>query len=531
MTTISSRFSARLTETIETTLVGLVLFYAALKFHHVHVGAGFPPHATPGAGIFGWTDQQRYLRAALAWAHGDLRLSEHWYLPGYVLLAAPFIYVTPSDPFLIPDLVSLLLTGWFTARLAVRLFPDLPYASLLGALAFTVTSVRSSDALLSWVEPWTSTPLAPLLLALMLATLRLGDRVTPGRAALCGALWGLVVMVRPTEALTAGLPAVLVCAAITLSAPVSVSARARVATAGIGAALAVLAIVVVIHLAIFGFAPSEYMRQSFGTGFEWRALGIKWVVLVLGTDTFHSAAGTGLAWRFWWILPGFAGILASLLATRAALRHLLVGGAVMLHWAMYLCYRDLHVEGVWRYHNYHYFKWTFPILGLYAVALVWMACRRHTDRHAFGAMAVVALSACWHLEVSTLPLAEQTAHVIAPHRIDVLSGLRHPDRALLIATDAPPAASDDFMPIFMGPHHLEQGGRVWAYNGDFKAWPVPGGMAIASLRPLPRGTAHLTLAPEAAIAPDRCLVLVRMRVVFGPQAREQPLSSLCHATP
>eukprot|EP01035_Chromulina_nebulosa_P034043 gene34043-45631_t len=67
-----------------------------------------PLTAEATAGWWSWSDQFRYLRAATAWAGGDLDPAQHWYWPGYPLLAAPFVGLTPAQPFLIPDLLCLL---------------------------------------------------------------------------------------------------------------------------------------------------------------------------------------------------------------------------------------------------------------------------------------------------------------------------------------------------------------------------------------------------------------------------------------
>lgn len=94
--------------------------YGAAYLHHPRrpAGAGYDQ----GWWAAGW-DQPRYLRAALAWASGTLDPAEHWYLPGYSLLAAPFVHVTPANPFLLPNLALLLASLWLTAALAARLVP------------------------------------------------------------------------------------------------------------------------------------------------------------------------------------------------------------------------------------------------------------------------------------------------------------------------------------------------------------------------------------------------------------------------
>ena len=85
------------------TLVATAAVY--IWAHAVH-GLG-PRSSVPPDGWWHWSDQGRYVRAALAWASGDLDPARHWYLPGYPLLGAAFAWLTPAQPFYLPDLAGL----------------------------------------------------------------------------------------------------------------------------------------------------------------------------------------------------------------------------------------------------------------------------------------------------------------------------------------------------------------------------------------------------------------------------------------
>src|SRR5438876_10225296 len=73
-------------------LSGLLLFYA---LRYLRLPAR-PQNATWGWAT--WWDQTQYLRAAQAWANGDLAASSHWYLPGYSMMAAALQALAPSQP-------------------------------------------------------------------------------------------------------------------------------------------------------------------------------------------------------------------------------------------------------------------------------------------------------------------------------------------------------------------------------------------------------------------------------------------------
>ncbi len=121
-------------------LLGLVLAtsaYARLYAAHPWL----PAAARLDQGWWTWWDQGRYLDAALAWAAGDLDPSRHFYLPGYPLLAAPFVHLTPAQPFWWPDLACLLAAMMLFALLAARLASRIPPGC--GATTTTTTSSGS----------------------------------------------------------------------------------------------------------------------------------------------------------------------------------------------------------------------------------------------------------------------------------------------------------------------------------------------------------------------------------------------------
>ena len=506
----------------ETVLVALVLLAGAAGFllaHHIYPLT--PKSASFDSGWWVWTDQSRYYRAARAWAAGDLRASQHWYLPGYPLLGALFVAVMPAEPFLVPDLVCLVLTGALMAALAGRLAAGLPYARLLGAVAFLVTCILSRDGLKSWIEPWTSTPLAVVVLGTLLAALRFGDRPGVGRGFACGLLWGAIVMVRPTEAVAAGVPAALFCLATLLRSGLAPGRATGVALAGVAGALLPLLATLGIHLTLFGWALGHYLAESLGTGFEWRLLPLRWVTLVVAPWPLH-AGGNGIGVQFRWVLPGFAGLLTCMFADRGRRGpHWLVGVAVMLHWMLYLTYRDLHPEGLWKYGNYHYFKWTEPVLALYAVLLLRLAVLRRTRLAAAGGVCVVAFTCLWRAELTPLPAGEQDAREEGAHVIVLPSGLTQVSDAVFAA------ATGSFEGIYIGPDIVTVGGRRIFYNGDIKAYPVAGGMVVAPLRPFAPGAVRIETAPEVTLDPGVPPILVRRHLVFGLPCPLQKHAAAC----
>jgi len=251
------------------TLAAAVAYALAYARHPHRPGA-----PAPDQGWWNAYDQIRYLKAVTAWASGDLDPARHWYLPGYPLLGTPFVGLTPSNPFLLPDLACLSASLWLTASLAVRLVPGWPRAPVLGAAAFLGVVVLSPTALDAWVVPWTSSLAAPPTLACLAAAVALSRRLdgargagpdSPGSGApafaagLCGAA---VALARPTDAavLLAAVGLVLLAqAALTRPGrrPVAVAALAGSAGVACGALLALVP-----YVAVHGWAWSEYLTGA-----------------------------------------------------------------------------------------------------------------------------------------------------------------------------------------------------------------------------------------------------------------------------
>ena len=140
------------------TLASVILLVQFLRLHAVIAPSAAPdmaflrdPHATLTDGMtwWAWWDQGCYQKAAVAWANGVTDPLFHWYLPGYPLLGAAFVHVTPADPFLLPNLASLLGTLWLFCGVASRLLKDVPLRIPVACGLFVATSVLSPRVLWS----------------------------------------------------------------------------------------------------------------------------------------------------------------------------------------------------------------------------------------------------------------------------------------------------------------------------------------------------------------------------------------------
>lgn len=531
-----------------------------------------PDTPSPGQGWWAGYDQIHYLRAATAWASGDLDPAHHWYLPGYPLLGAPFVRLTPADPFAVPDVVCLLASLWLTAALAARLAPGWPRAPVLGAAAFLGVVLLSPTALDAWVVPWSTSLAAPLTLGCLAAAATVSRRWEDARAddarpagrdeagpaapafaaGLCGAA---VALARPADAavLLAAVGLVLLAqAARTRPGRRPVAAAVLAGSAGVacGAAL-----VLAPYVAVHGWARSGYLAGSARYGFEWRLIPLRWVLVVLSPRPLFPD-GRGLAEVFVWVLPGLAGMAACLAAppsvspkgggpavarrrapdradgTRtsrpprdesprdgggARWAHGLIVLAAAGQLLLYLAYRDLHPQGLWRYGNHHYLKWLLPLLALYALLLVAVVARRRRAGLVAGAATLALVP--WRAEL--VPLGPM------PERVEAGGDLVLPPLRLGVRDAVLVGAEGTFAAMYHGAHTLRVGERAYEAGADFKLFPQWGGAMLMPLRPLGVGPVRLGPArddaaggvagarPGMTLRPGVAPVLARVRVVPG----------------
>lgn len=508
--------------------VRAALVATAAAYIWAHAVHGLSPRSSvPPDGWWHWSDQGRYVRAALAWASGDLDPARHWYLPGYPLLGTAFAWLTPAQPFYLPDLAGLVAAAWLFARLAARLMPGLvPPAALppaapqtdrcamadgLGAAVFLATTVLPPRALDAWVVPWTTTPTAVLTLACLVLALRFADAPRARDAFLMGASAGGIALFRPTDAAVVLLALGPFLTWVLLRGRSVRRAAASVAAAGAGV-LAPLAALFALHHAVDGWAVGRYLDESASIGFEWSLLPLRWVTLFVGPQPLFPS-GRGLAQVFPWIVPGVAGMAACLALPdrHARPRHVLVIGATALHCAFYLAYRDLHPQGLFRFNNHHYFKWALPVFGLYAALLVFhlVASPRRLRLAGVGLLATAALF-CWRARWSPDPDRAGDAAATGPNTVLVRGGFRSAADAVLIP------APGGFERVYFGRHTLRVDGRTGQVNADLKAFPVSGGLLFVPLRRYPARDTVLTLDAPLRVAPDVPVAIGTQHVVFGP---------------
>jgi len=359
-----------------------------------------------------WYDQGKYLQSATAFAHFDFSAGSHWYPLAYPLLASPFVALAPRDPFLPIDLILFVATLLGFQR-AMRV---LGFGPLVSGLVFLLTALAQGKVARLWIEPWT-TSLSAALIWWMLAltaerlTAPDGEKRPCRNLFLIGLLCGALPTVRPVDALMSGIVGLVLLVFLIARRPLKAAAFGALAGGAVLLPLAYLAL----HLALYGPYPTDYMIASARMGFVPSDLGWKaYVLLVTSAPWFPDTRSIGEALP--WVVPGFAGVLAGLLAARGVRLRAwgLILGVGLAYALLLLSYSDLLPTGLWHYNNAHYFKWLFPLFGMGIVALVRALATAGQRRWASVALLVTALLVCIHIAPRPVAAGEPARMLMFP---------------------------------------------------------------------------------------------------------------------
>lgn len=514
------------------TPIGLLLLVLAFR-HAFRRQPTQPNDLVPDHGWWAWYDQSKTLEALMAFRAGDFGSTHQWYPPLYALIGTAFSFVTVRHPFFLPNLAGLLCAFWLTVRIARAI----GFSAIAGAAIFLLVTIGAATQLETWIEPWNTDLASPLILLGLLGAITAVSGTTQGRWGMIGfgVAFGLMPAIRPSDDL-----ALLPAAALIAAGPIGDWTRDRAAALRGLVRRAVwcasgfvpaIAVALLIHIAIWGLHPSGYMAMSKQTGFEWRLIPLHWVTLVADPRPMFSV-GVGLIEVYWWLPFAFAGVAAVLfLAFKGRIEgprrrvHVMLIAAVALHWALYLSYRDLHPTGLWFYHNYHYFQWTMPLLGLYAAIYArlglafigtWLSAPARPLRGLWLqagliGVAVMVLATCWRAQLSPVALSPDKTPILDPasHEIVVPGGLSSMRDVLLMPVDGPAHE------LYFGPHTLTADGRTLHHFSDFRVFILAGGGMLTPLRPLPHtpSTVHFSgaLVADPSVTPR----VMRMNTVFG----------------
>jgi hypothetical protein len=451
-------------------------------------------HARPGIdlqyplGWWGWWDQLKFLKSALALAHFDFAPAQHHYPFGYAMLGALFVRITPAHPFFVVDLAALLIAMAAFVSFARRC----GLGPVCGTLVFMLATAGDWVLFEQWVVPWNTSPFAAAMwLLLALAACHIdGER----RPVLLGLTTASIPMLRPTDVLLT-LPALIACVWSDVH-----GGRVRLADL-VRFCLAVLAGAVLyfgLHLLIYGVHPSEYMGRAAHIGFTLHHFGWKAYVILVDPHAWIDG-GEGLLRRCPWLLFGMAGLAPALLRPKTAM----LAVTLALHGILYISYIDLLPTSLWRHLAVHYWTWTFPGFALLGVLLLRSLLGQHLAGRAersiaMAGVALVAILLCVRFD----PVLAQPGQTID---------------ALDFRTATPP-----FNVVYFGQLTLTDQAGPLSNIAQVRSIPMPDGVRVLMLTRSLQEPITVQGQGLDSVTPVRIHARLRMGVPFWPWSKVAP---------
>lgn len=333
---------------------------------------GNSPYAHP-LGWWGWFDQGEYLKAAYALFQRDFSPDKHFYPPLYPAFGALFLSWSSGHPYFLLNLSCLLWFVYVFVRVSDYYIPR--WGGVLILLGTTIFNWRIFE---NYLIPWTTTLSAALLASGILGLVWLRDVVA--RKSVGVRNWqvlfvaiclGLLVPTRPADAVVGGLLGLALLIGYVYSRQIAIgqaSGSIRFLLLAIVGFIIGPAIYLGFNKVIFDSYFGNYFQIATGNGLFFADLPEKFVSLWLDGQALYGEPAAGLVEHYPWLLISLAGMVWILFKGDWFLRTMvIVTGALFV---LYMPYGDLLPNGLWRYLNIHYFKWTFPFLGLFAWLLV-----------------------------------------------------------------------------------------------------------------------------------------------------------------
>lgn len=462
----------------------LTLAYVTVYFA-IPATPGNAPYAHP-LGWWGWFDQGKYLLSANAFAQFDFHPDKHFYPPLYPVLGAIFLKWSSGHPYFVPNLLFLL---WFS-YVFIR-FSD-QYVPRWGSVALLLgTTVLNYTIFENYVIPWTSTLGVALLASGILGLVWLqevrtgtgtGIRVGGFQVFMVAICLGLLVPTRPGDA--------VVGCVIGLGLLIGYWQTRRVAIERVPRVGQFLFLIVVgsvvgpllffgFNFFVFGTPTGTYMQVAGANGFFPADLAEKFVSIWLDGFTLYGELNAGLTERYPWLYLSLAGVAWVLIRGDTQLRTVAV--AIILLFSIYLPYGDLLPNGLWRYLNIHYFKWTYPFLALFAVLLakkVWTSWRQGAGwaMPAILLFGIPLLLLSLHFVVDWMPVSIRTAGSQTNISFDL------PNKQIdLVDFKGIVGGSTD---MYFGGHRLLLDGNELKPVRDFRLLPIASGARLLFTRPV-----------------------------------------------
>jgi hypothetical protein len=476
------------------TLALIAIFYIIVYFF-IPGTPGNHPGVHP-SGWWGWFDQGKYILSANAFAQFNFSPDKHFYPPLYPVLGAIFLKWSSGHMFFLINLGALI---WF-AYVFIK-FSDLYMPRWVGVALLFGTTIFNYTLFENYVIPWTSTIAVALLASGILGLVWLSEIKNGERDKLSGlqvffvaACLGLLVPTRPGDAVVGcviGL-GLLICYWRIHRQSINLVPRPMIfiVLVAIGSIIGPL-LFLGFNILVFGSPLGNYVQVASSNGFFPADLMEKFFSIWLDGFTLYGEPNSGLTERYPWLFISLAALLWILIRGDGAQRSVAV--AVILLFVLYLPYGDLLPNGLWRFLNIHYFKWTFPFMALFAALLIqqtWFAWRERKELFLTSSLllGIPFLLLSLHLVLDMEPVSTRTtsnhediSFELPSKKIDFVdfNGL-----------------SGGFADVYFGMHRLILDGKELTRVRDYRLLPMSWGARLVFIRPVSGRTIEFIPDPK-----------------------------------
>ncbi|MQR02580.1 hypothetical protein [Glaciimonas soli] len=494
-----------------------LVFYLGAYLHYPALPGNDLAHPE---GWWGWFDQGEYLKATRALSALNFDSANHRYPPLYPLLGALFYKWWPNHPFFFVNGLTLLWFVFVYVRISDR------YVSRTVSFVLLFISLYcNTEIFINFVIPWTTTVTVAVYSFALYGLAKLSEAGEEDIEHNAQRIWSasgyaaivsLLVLARPVDAgpVIVFFPAYLYL--VYRSNPgVALPQRLRritlVALAlGIGLAFGVL-LYLGFNQLVYGSALGGYFQATASSsGYFPSQIFRKSFSLLFDGGTVFLEQRSALVSHYPWLILSILGMCWCFFRGDWLLRTIAL--VMICQFCLYAPYGDLLPNGVWRYHNIHYFKWTFPYLALFAWLLVRWAFIgwRTAGARSFGVKIGVVVM------LSVLLLMPRYAVTSEPGTIQLVTGnLDVAQNGLYLGFARNRVdfidiygLSGGFSDVYFGEHRLYNDGKELQKVRDFRLLPAPWGVRLLFNKPL--NADHLIFAPGQGLAANGATVSIKV---------------------
>lgn len=442
-----------------------------------------------------WFDQSQYLRAANALYALDFSADQYFYPPLYPALGSLFLGVTNVHPFFFINLLCLL---WF-AYVYIR-FSDLYVPRAVGAFLLFASTILPILIFENFVIPWTSSLSIAFLATGILGLIWIEEIKRAQRnnleywqVLLVATTLGLMVPTRPVDAIVGMfIGCAFVLSYLRLqdsSADRSKRTTQFLVLAFVGAIVGP-AIFMGFNFLVHGAPLGNYLQVASSNGFFIADLPEKFYSIWINAQPLYGELGAGLIEHYPWLLLSLAGLVWVILCGDILLRTLAV--AIIIFFMLYLPYGDLLPNGMWRFLNIHYFKWTFAFFALFAAILLGQIVQGKQLRSAWKFPCALLIGV--PLFLLALQMRVQTGPLSTAHQFSGVLSITLPDQPIDFIDIK--GLSGDFSSVYFGEHALHIDGQTFKVYRNFRLLEHGTDTRILFIRPVQGHKLELLLDPR-----------------------------------